>query len=292
MKRFLDKPRGLPASALLSALLATLVSTAAPSASAGTLYNGWNYAIDSFRDGSGGPAYEELGLAYRQVGNTGYFAISGGMPLAGVANSGARNGSIAPGDLFLNFSNHALNTQASFQNDPGVFAIRFASANDSLGNTGTNPNPTLGVFGSLNVVSLSTQNVGYATLQDYWNAGFNVQPQMGDLGTQAAVQGYLGNGTMYANISTGTQLAGITSLDATALAALGLDFPHFGAAGSQIFGFSFNRSLLPSGDFTAHFLEECINDGIALTVGHEAPEPGTLALLGLALAGVPLRRRR
>lgn len=291
MKRFLHKPRGRPASALLSALLATLVIAAAPSASAGTLYNGWNYAIDSFSDGSGGPDYEELGLAYRQVGNTGYFAISGGMPLGGVANSGARNGSIALGDLFLNFSNHALTTQASFENDPRVFAVRFASANDSLGNLGGS-NTTLGVFGSLNVVSLSTVNVGYATLQDYWNAGFSQPPQMGDLATQAAVQGYLGNGTMYANISAGTQLAGITALDATALGALGLDFAHFGAAGSQIFGFSFDRSVLPAGDFTAHFLEECINDGIALTVSNQAPEPGTLALLGVALAGVALRRRR
>jgi hypothetical protein len=110
----------------------------APSTTAGTTPS------TRLDDGSGGASYEERGLAFRQIGSTGYFAISGGMPLAGVTNSGARNGSVAPGDLYLNFSSHNLDTQAEFT-DPRVFGIRFASANDSLGNTGVS-NPTLGLF--------------------------------------------------------------------------------------------------------------------------------------------------
>ncbi len=282
------------APALLGSLL-TIAMVAPGVSHAGTLYKDWNYAIDSFTDGSGGPDYEERGLAYRQIGKTGYFALSGGMPLTGVKSgvaANALNHSIAPGDLYLNFSSHALIGTADFNRPNEVFAIRFASANDSLGNTPSTPNTDRGLYTNLMVVDLaSPYNFGYDTLQSYYAAGFGAPSNaMGDLNTTTDVKNYLGYGDMYPNIAAGAKLADISLLTAADLSAIGLDFAHFGANGPEVFGFSFDLSKLPIGNFTAHVFEECINDGIALK-GSTVPEPGTLALLSLGLAAVHLRRR-
>lgn len=285
----------------MMAILAIAAGTLTPvSSQAGTLYNGWNYAIDSLNDGSGGSMYEYRGLAFKELGDTNFVAVSSSMPPAGNVLGGARNGSVQHGDVFFNFSGHNLNTPGFF-NDPLVFGVRFDGLNDSLNNVGGS-NTTLGLFKDVTVQSYTTANSGYATLQAYVNAGFGRSSRaMGDLdSTSLDVIPYLGNGIMYPNILSGTKIGDIALLTRSDLAIEGLNFGHFPGAdpsGNSVFGFSFDRILLPEGTFTAHLLQECINDGVALK-GANVPEPDSLALAccGLLTAGVvvfrPRRRRR
>lgn len=272
--------------------LAAIAGVVVAAANAGVTYNGWNYAIDahgSEEDGSGGSDFYDKGLAFTMDATNVYFALSTNMPLGG--NSGnALNGTQAHGELFINFSAHNLDTQAEFT-DSLVYAVRFAKDNDSLGNI-SGSNTTTGVFNNVTAVDLSTQNNGYATLQAYFNAGFaRTVDSMADLeDSNGDVTAYLGNGAMYANISAGERLGGITRLGKSDLTALGLDFSNFNAEGQKVYGFSFSRSLLPTGEFTAHVFQECINDGMALK-GTTVPEPGTIAAVCAGLIALARRRR-
>lgn len=260
----------------------------------------WHYALDSLNDGSGGASYEYLAMATRQQGNQLVFALSTNMPLTGntAGNGGTLNQSIAHGDLWLNFTGQPL-TSASDFNDPGVFAVRFSAANDSLGNTPATPNATLGLFGDITPAALATSNRGYKTLQAYLNAGYGRQSgAMGDLESSTLdVVPYLGNGVMQTHVAAGTWLSDVALLDAAELASAGLDFAQFGSGyvGTQVFGFAIDAGSLPVSEFTAHLLMECTNDGIAIESA-TVPEPATVALAGLAAATVlydrPRQRRR
>ncbi len=285
--------------------LMTLLAAAPHRAAAGVVYNNWNYAIDSLDDGSGGSQYELRGLAMRYDGPTVYVAISGGFPSAGIPVGGVLNGKISLGDMFFNFSNQNLDDASKFT-DPGVFGVRFIADNDSFGNTAGTPNNTTGVFGKITTVGLAPVNTGYGSLLSYVGSGFGRSvAAMGDLQDSTSASGdvvqYLSYNAQQTNIESGVLLGGITSLDRAALEAQGLDFGHFAGAdpgGNYVYGFSFSKALLPTGDFTAHFFEECINDGVAIKGSFSAvPEPAALvqAVLGLAVVGLggwrKLRRR-
>lgn len=269
---------------------------------AATLHNDWYYAIDSLNDGSGGSSYEVRGLAYRILGDKAYFAISSGMPLGGVASGASRNGAQSYGDLFLNFSSHNLDTAGEFT-DANVFGVRFDSSNDSFGNMG-GTNTTLGLFKTITPAALANVNNGYSTLKGYIDAGFGrTTDAMGDLEDSQSsggdVRAYLGYDiAMQTNIHAGTKIGDITLLNKTQLATQGLDYSFFTGAdpsGNNVFGFSFDRQLLPVGNFTAHFFLECINDGTAITgETPQTPEPSTFAFLGAGVLGAltVVRRRR
>jgi hypothetical protein len=159
------------------------------------------------------------------------------------------------------------------------------------------------------VTSLTTQNDGYSSLQQYYNSGFGRSVgAMGDLSSTTDVINYFGNGTMYPTMKGGTKIGDISLLTRSDLNLLGLNFGQFGAdpAGNYVFGFSLSDSLLPAGNFTADLFFECMNDGVAIEATNNpgtviphipanVPEPGSIVLWGVGaacLAGWARRSRK
>ncbi|WRH66889.1 MAG: XDD3 domain-containing surface protein [Planktothrix sp. GU0601_MAG3] len=100
-----------------------LVSVNGLPAMAGQLHNGWNYGIDSFTDGSDSEAYNIRGIAIKETSDSVFVALTGGTPITGVSNSGAADGNIGWGDLFLNFTGKNFTTAS---NQKSLLGVRFA----------------------------------------------------------------------------------------------------------------------------------------------------------------------
>ncbi|WP_008315429.1 XDD3 family exosortase-dependent surface protein [Leptolyngbya sp. PCC 6406] len=263
---------------------------------------GWDYAIDSFTDGhdSNGKVgaqsrFEFYAMAIQATADSVFVAINSNLnPISGATDSRASNGVIKYGDFFFNFTGDNLTAA-----NGDLFAVKFVENSDS-GVT------QLGLYGNVTGKNVAGQNAGFDHLNHHQNAVIKAggSANMADLGQTDA---YFGDGvnkkhTLVNSIASGDFLGGINLLDAAALSTL--NFGSFGAVGTHTFGFSFDRNLLPDGDFIAHILAECINDGMAF-VGklpprveipedpESVPEPasalGLLALGGLAIA---TRRQR
>jgi hypothetical protein len=273
-------------------------------AQAGTLHNGWTYSIDSFNDGTEGKTigqkskFEFYGMAYRQVGKNIEFAFNSNLDWSqAYQSSGARNGSIAYGDLMLNFGDQTSFTAAETANK--MYGVRFDSNNDSRVN---GQNGGLGLYSGVTTESLTTVNSGYSSVGQHKQyvtkyGGFD---SYGDLaqsttyfGAQtAAAQTHIKTGTLQQNLS------GIT----TSFANTGLDFGHFNATGTKTFGFTLDASKMPTGKFMASLFAECGNDGIVLSgeikdlksVPTKVPEgssgAGVMAI-GAMVATAALRRK-
>jgi len=263
-----------------------------PKATAATLSNGWNYAIDSFNDGVtggqvGGGEFEFYGIAIKETSDTAFIAINSNLSLAGYANIGAERGNVNYGDLFFNFSGQNFNTANA---NGSLFAVRFAAGNDS----GV---ATTGVYTNVTAKSVTQTNLGFSNLNQYNTrvASQGGTPSMGDLAATDPYFEQTGNGTVLNSIATGTKVGEINSLTPETLSALGLNFAQFNAVGSQTIGFSFNKSSMPSGNYIANFFAECANDAIAIKGSFEAvPEPSTWfgTLVGLSFLGIGAAKRK
>lgn len=259
-------------------------------AQAGQLHQGWNYSIDAVGDAAGGSAYDIKGLAIKETAEDIYVSVSANFPLAGINNNDAAGGNVGWGDLFLDFGSSTFN-DASANNS--LFAVKFATGTDS-GVSQT------GVYGGVSAKSVGPQNVGYDTLKNYYKKHDKENAFGTDFSTKESMYSYYagnttGENTLIKNaIDTGDRLGSIDFVDAQAATAAGLDFAHFNATGTEQITFKFDRALLPTNAaYVAHLLEECANDGIALSGDfQDVPEPGAIA--GLALFGLlstRLRRR-
>lgn len=280
-----------------AAVFCAIIALQQQKATAATLSNGWNYAIDSFNDGVTGPQigggeFEFYGIAVKETSDTAFIAINSNLSLAGYADPLAQRGNINYGDLFFNFSGQNFNTANA---NSSLFGIRFAAGNDS----GV---ATTGVYSNVTAKNVTQINSGFTNLTQFntrvESAGGT--PSMGDLAATDPYFKQTGNWTVLNSIATGTKVGEINSLTPATLNALGLNFAQFNAVGSQTIGFSFNKSSMPSGNYIANFFAECANDAIAIKGSFEkesaeaVPEPSTWlgTLVGLSFLGIGAAKRK
>lgn len=251
-----------------------------------------NYGIDSINDGYNNgvigedSSYEFYGMAIMEDGDNIVVALNANMSLAGVEAPAAEDGIISWGDLFFNMSNDNFNTAS---NNSSLYAIRFAQSN----NSGVS---TLGVYSNVTAQSVTSINSGFSSLSSYNTAVENVggTPSLAQFSADTP---YFDQTAPVQNvINTGTFVTGINMLSSTQLSGLGFDFQQFGATGRETIGFSFDKTVLPAGDFIANIFAECANDGmiIAGRIEHSSePVPEPLSILGsIAGVGLILRRQR
>lgn len=275
--------------ATAAAATATVIGITGQQANAGTIKGGWNYAIDSFNDGyyygnigSSSP-YEFYGIAIKEKAEKIYVAINSNLGFASSSND-----FIGYGDLMFDFSGLNL-TQASNQNK--LFAIHFDSGNDSQANAG------VGVYSGVKAESVAGSNSGFNKFKNHANSVSNKggSASMADLAQNDAY--FSGGDAKTLNvIQTGTKVGDIEYIND--FSQLNLDFGQFGATGSKTFGFSFDRALLPNGDYLAQLLAECANDGMAIAGqlggggSEDVPEPITGLIAAAGLGGAALRRMK
>ena len=271
---------------------------ASQSAQAGVLIDNWNYASDpsydslaydrSANNGLGGivagnTIFEIYGMGIKEDGDQIWVGINTNLPLTGLETGlqhgpesdpfDISNGNIGHGDLFFDFS--GLGSFKAASDSASLFAVRFAPNNDSNA-------PTIGVFDQVKATSVITQNAGWSNLGNHNLNGvlpLTGQPAaMGDLAwNDPYYHPYTEPGewsrpeTLIPNvIASGNKIGDITLLSGDELVAAGFNSSVFPASGRQLFGFKFDKNLLPIGNYIASWIEECMNEGIAI-VGRSTP---------------------
>jgi len=274
---------------VIAATASLIPFLAAETARAATLSGDWYYSIDSFNDSThgnyvGDTIYEIYGMAMKQTADEVIFAVNSHLPIEGIYSEYAEE-NVGWGDLLLNFTGQNLDTASATSQ---LWGIRWAN-NDDSGAT------QLGVYNNVSAKSVAKENgLRLDNLQEYNNhvSEYGGPPSIGDL---PADDPYFNPDRHIQNvIASGTRVGDVNGLEN--INNLGLNFAQFGATGNHTLAFSFDRSLLPDGDFIAHLAPECDNDVIAMIGNIEpqpAPEPSTVLPvvgLGLVLGASRLRR--
>lgn len=255
-------------------------------AQAGTMFKGWNYSIDSFKDGTEGSTigskskFEFYGMAFKETADKVIFAFNSNLSKQGYNYRSALGGKISYGDLMLDFTGKGSINQAN----GSLYGVRFDATNDTKGK--------LGLYNNVTTSSVTTQNAGYTSHNHHTgtvNNNLKGHASFGDMDTNTTY--FKGTDAAQTTIAKGNYAGGITEIND--FSAYGLNFGHFNAIGAHTFGFSIDKSLLPKGNFVASLFAECGNDGMVL-VGR-VPEPSViigLSAVGLMASASQLRKRR
>jgi hypothetical protein len=290
----------------LHALIGTLtltIATAIPAQAAP-----WTYGIDSFNDGiTGGIAgdngfFEIFGIAVAEEDDNVFVALNANLGISGVARSGAVDGHIGWGDVFLNFSGKDYMTALA---DGDMFAVHF-NGTDSDSSAQDN-----GLYKVDTARNVAGENAGFITLQARKNL-VSGQGKTEGFGNVDYNSYFNANASLNNVIGSGTKLGDIALLDSAALSAKGLDFGTYGATGGQTFGFSFSKTALSlpeelrNNPLIASIWQECNNDGVGVEANldmtiaeiepetpESVPEPASvLGILAIAGSAISLRRRQ
>jgi hypothetical protein len=242
---------------------------------AGTLYNNWNYAIDSSDDSTSGndvgnTKYETFGTAFQQTPTQLLFAINSNLSLEGTTSTYAADGHVGWGDLLIDINGRLLGVNFVSNNASGV--------------------STTGVYDNLITKTVAKENgIAWDNLGEYnnWVRQNGKTPSMGDLG---ADDPYFNLNEHVPNlIASGTRIGDVELI--TDLTGLGLDFGHFQATGTYTHVFAIDRTILPAGDAIFLLSLECNND-ITAHRGTVEPVPEPSVVLGLGAFTLFLGRVR
>ncbi len=272
------------------AVAATVALTATAGAAKAEDYQGWDYANSSFKNGVygrsiGGNAFEMYSLAVKDLGDRMVVAINSNLD----QNGGKDN--IAYGDMLFNFGTKGLKGASD---SSSLFGIKFQTLNSDSGVS------QMGVYSGVKAKSVTALNQGFSNfdqrtgyLPRYTTTSATELNNWGDLQTTDAYFDGMRSGShvILNSIESGTRVGDISMMNSTQLSSLGLNFGHFGASGTQTFGFSFMKPKGFEGNYISTLLAECANDGLAL-VGNSRKAPEPLALAGLAVVGGALIRKR
>jgi hypothetical protein len=286
-----------------------VMAVTAQQAQAGTIVNGWNYSMDSNRDGTEGNTiganskFEFYGMAFQETADSFVFAFNSNLAFdptnaanTGYAAQGAKGDSVTYGDLFLNFTN----PQSMNAAEGSLYAVRFDQTNDTK--------VGLGLYKNVTTASYTTANWGYGTVASHTNTVNNGLGGTAGYGDMAADTSYFAQDqAAQTAIASGERLGDISFLSQDLLGGLGLNFGNstvnpLGEVGTQTFGFKISKSLfgghLPKGSFVASLFAECGNDGMVLTGSTSTastPEPSAMlgfAAVGLMVGSTQMKRRR
>ncbi len=272
------------------AITATVVLAATAGAAKAEDYQGWDYANSSFKNGVngssiGGNAFEMYSLAVKDLGDRMVVAVN-----ANLDPNGGKD-QIAYGDMLFNFGSKGLKGASDASS---LFAIKFQTTNSDSGVS------QMGVYSGVKAKSVATQNGGFSSfdqraayLPNYTQTAATELNNWGDLQTTDAYFDGMrsGSNVILNSIASGTRVGDVSLMNGTQLSGLGLNFGHFGASGTQTFGFTFMKPKGFEGKYISTLLAECANDGLALA-GNSKKAPEPLALAGLAVVGGALIRKR